>query len=188
MEKRIKNLSLIASILFLIYIVLILISCMYPDYAKIIPYFDYLEEYDLKDYRDDCFNIIVPAFFNIMLFSISFLRIGSKRVISKKNSIFSFIISVIFIIAEYISFFVIRENVSLYNEFYIVNLRIIDLAFIIPMIGEFILAFSCAYEVMYCNFMTEKENSSFGFTFSFKMFLFILFSIILSLIIMVLIV
>jgi hypothetical protein len=177
--KKIKRTSFIASIFFLAYILLILLALKYPYYPKFISYFDYLEEYEdssfsflSKDYEEDMNILVIPAFLSILLFSVSMLRAGAKRVLSRKGSCRVLIFSVILLIAEFISLFIISEKGSMYNEIYHVNVFILTVMLAIPVVGEIILAVSCAYEIMYCDIaIDDGERSSSTDKLGYRLFL-----------------
>ncbi len=162
-SKKIKRISFISAIVFLVYILLILLSLIYPYYSKNIPYFDYLEEYEdssfsflNKDYKEELVSLIIPAFFSTLLFSVSILRAGAKRVLTRNGSLRVLVFSAICLIAEYFSLFILSRNGGMYNEVYNVNVFILMVMFVIPVAGEILLAVSCAYEIMYCDIAADE--------------------------------
>ena len=167
-KKRIRKLSLAAAIVFLIYNILMLLFCIKPDIIMLIPYFDYLEEYydgeywfihSLDEDIIDFGGIFIPSFLNIMLFTSALLRVKKNRSISKKKGTAGLIISIILLVSEYISLLLLYEHYYYLNELLGNCLMILILMFMIPVIGEIILALSFAYEII---FSEISETKTFG--------------------------
>ena len=161
-ENRIGRTALSAAAVFLAYTGLMLVLCFRPEILTNIPYFEYLEEYydgytwyhSLEDDIIDFGWMILPAFVNILLFASALLRARKNRVRTKKRNVFTIAASVMLLASEYLILLLLYEHQRIMNEMLSACLMVLIFSFMIPVIGEILLVFSCANEM----FLLENER------------------------------